>query len=266
MEGDVRFVGSIPALYDRHLGPWLFAPFAADLARRLDVLAPARLLETAAGTGIVTRALAAALPETSIVATDLNQPMIDYAAAQTRARNVTWRQADAQALPFGDGEFDAVTCQFGVMFFPDKARGFAEARRVLRDGGHFVFSVWDRIEDNGLSNLLSETLAARFPDDPPRFLNRGPFGCCDRALISRQLADAGFADVAVETVALRAPTTAHDAAVGLCQGSPLSGEIEARAPGELAAITAFVERELAARVGTGVVETPMQGIVFSAAR
>src|SRR5205823_3383713 len=132
MQGDELFVGSIPALYDRYLGPWKFAPYAAELAERMKALAPARLLELAAGTGLATRALAAALPSAAIVSTDLNQPMLDYAATQTSAPHVRFRQCDAGALPFGDGDFDAVVCQFGVMFFPDKRRAFSEARRVLR--------------------------------------------------------------------------------------------------------------------------------------
>ena len=266
MSSDRLFAGSIPQLYDRHLGPWLFAPYAADLARRLAAQAPARLLEIACGTGVVTRALAAALPATAIVATDLNQPMLDHAASQSAAPNVTWRQADAQSLPFGDGEFDAVVSQFGVMFFPDKPRAFAEARRVLRAGGRYVFSVWDRIEDNELSHLASDLVAARFPDDPPRFLERTPFGHFERSFYTRALAEAGFGHVDVETVALRGRVTAHDVAVGVCQGCPLSGEIEARAPGTLAATTAAVEAAITARLGGGVLEDKMQAVVFSAIR
>jgi SAM-dependent methyltransferase len=261
---DVGFAGSIPDLYDRHLGPWLFVPYAADLARRLKALAPARVLETAAGTGIVTRAIAAALPDAAIVATDLNQDMLDHAATKGGASNVTWRQADAQALPFADGAFDAVTCQFGAMFFPDQPRAFAEARRVLRAGGRFVFSVWDRIEENELALLATEALAARFPDDPPRFLPRTPYGHFDRDVYRRALADAGFGDVAVETVTLRGRATARDAAIGFCQGSPLAGEIEARAPGKLAATTDEVAAAIAARLGAGVVDSKMQAFVFSA--
>ncbi len=263
---DERFVGSIPALYDRHLGPWLFAPYAADLARRLAALAPARVLETAAGTGIVTRALAEALPDGAIVATDLNEPMLAHAAAQSGAAHVTWRQADAQSLPFDDGAFDAVVCQFGVMFFPDKPRAFAEARRVLRAGGCYLFSVWDRIEDNELSHLVTEALAARFPADPPRFLPRVPYGHFDRDFYARALRDAGFGDVDVETVTLRGRATARDAAIGLCQGCPLAGEIEARAPGRLGATTAEVTASIVARLGDGVVDTKMQAIVFGATR
>src|SRR5438128_117370 len=145
-EPDVVFAGSIPELYDRYLVPLIFEAFAADLVARLEGVRPASVLEVAAGTGGVTRAMAARLPETvAITASDLNQPMVDYAAALGTSRPVRWRQADAMDLPFDDHSFDAVVCQFGVMFFPDRPRAFAEICRVLRPGGVFVFNVWDRI-------------------------------------------------------------------------------------------------------------------------
>src|SRR5256885_14920391 len=147
--GDIIFTGSIPKLYETYSVPMIFEPYAADLVGRLASRSLARVLEIAAGTGVVTRALASALPESvAIVATDLNQAMLDQAAAVGTKRAVKWQQADAMQLPFGDATFDAVVCQFGVMFFPDKARAFAEARRVLRPGGVFLFNVWDRIAEN----------------------------------------------------------------------------------------------------------------------
>src|SRR5690242_6913191 len=146
MQSDRVFAGSIPALYERYLGPLIFEPYADDLAERVASGAPNRVLETACGTGIVTRALARRLPAAAeLVASDLNQPMLDFAAGQLKDRRVTWRQADALALPFPDRSFDAVACQFGAMFFPDRVAGYREASRVLRPGGRFVFSVWDRI-------------------------------------------------------------------------------------------------------------------------
>ncbi|HEX7952510.1 MAG TPA: class I SAM-dependent methyltransferase, partial [Burkholderiales bacterium] len=146
---DKVFAGSIPKLYDSHLVPLIFAPYASDLAERLRSRRISRLLEIAAGTGVVTRALAAALPDSAaIVATDLNQAMLDQAARVGTKRAVEWRQADAMQLPFEDASFDAVVCQFGVMFFPDKPKAFAEARRVLRPGGLFLFNVWDSIAEN----------------------------------------------------------------------------------------------------------------------
>src|SRR4051812_41455355 len=168
---DRQFAGSIPETYDRYLGPLLFEPYARDLAAKLAALAPARVLETAAGTGVATRALARALPTSAaIVATDLNRPMLDLAAARMETAEVTWQQADALALPFEEGTFDAVACQFGAMFFADKAAAYREARRVLRRGGRFVLSVWDQLESNELAHAVDEAVAAQFPEDPPRFL------------------------------------------------------------------------------------------------
>ncbi len=154
---DTVFSGSIPSLYDKCLGPLIFAPYAEDLASRLAALNPARVLETAAGTGIVTRALLGALPaDASIVATDLNQPMLDHAAEQISSDRVSWQKADAQALPFPDQSFDAVVCQFGAMFFPDRQKAYREARRVLKPDGHFIFSVWDAIEHNDFAKLTTD--------------------------------------------------------------------------------------------------------------
>ena len=142
---DKLFAGSIPDTYDRYLVPLIFESYANDLAGRLVKANLKDMLETAAGTGVLTRAMASRLPESAhIVATDLNQPMLDYAKArQSDKGRVEWKQADALALPFKDQSFDAVACQFGVMFFPDRIKGYKEARRVLRSGGHFFFSVWD---------------------------------------------------------------------------------------------------------------------------
>ena len=141
MTTDAVFSGSIPSLYDRYLGPVVFEPYAQDLANRLSTLNAERVLETAAGTGIVTRALVSSLaPNVNIVATDLNQPMLDHAAKAVSSSRVSWQKVDAQALPFPDGTFDAVVCQFGVMFFPDKQQAYREARRVLKPGGHFIFN------------------------------------------------------------------------------------------------------------------------------
>src|SRR3954454_15502481 len=234
-ETDRQFAGSIPETYDSYLGPLLSEPYASDLAAKLAALAPARVLETAAGTGVATRALARALlADAAIVATDLSRPMLDLAAAHMETAEVTWQQADALALPFEDGAFDAVACQFGAMFFPDKAAAYREARRVLRRGGHFALSVWERIESNELAHVVDGAVAAQFPEDPPRFLARVPYGYHDADAIIDELRAAGFVEVTVETVARRgrAPSPLH-AAVGFCQGTPLRAEIEARAPGRL---------------------------------
>lgn len=261
---DTAFVGAIPEIYERCLGPMLFEPYARDMAQRFKGF-DGELLETAAGTGRVTRALAEAAPNAAITATDLNAPMLAEAGRLVRAPNVHYQTADAQALPFPDQRFDAVVCQFGVMFYPDKPASFAEARRVLRPGGRYVFNVWDELARNELSRVVHETVSGLFPQDPPAFLARTPFGWWDRGVIERALQDAGFAEVALETVALpTASTSAVSAAEGLCLGTPLRGEIEAR--GDLNAALQAAADALEGRFGSGPISAPGQAVVVTALR
>ncbi len=263
---DKAFTGSIPAVYDRYLGPLIFQPYAKDMADRLAGFADGRVLETTAGTGVVTRVLARTLPErVAIIATDLNPPMLDFAAARNRTRRVTWQQADALALPFADGEFDAIVCQFGFMFFPDKTLAFREALRVLKVGGRLLFSVWDRIEQNEFTHVVDQTVAGVFPDDPPGFLARTPHGYHDAELIHRELRLAGFRGIDIDTVERRSRApSARDPAVGFCQGTPLRNEIETRNPNRLVEATDATARAIAARFGAGPVEGKIQAHVITA--
>ncbi len=265
---DKDFVGSIPELYDRILVPMLFEPYARDLAQRAKAHQPADVLETAAGTGAVTRALASELGrDTRIVATDLNEPMIARAKSQLSDRpGITWQQADALALPFGNATFDLVVCQFGAMFFPDRPKGYSEARRVLKPGGRFLFNVWDRIEDNHFADAVNQAVAEVFPDDPPRFLERTPYGHHVADRIRAELAAAGFGKVEIETVRHQGHASSpSDPAVGLCQGSPLRGEIEARGGVGLDAATDHTTSAVARRFGNGAIEGRLQALVISAA-
>jgi SAM-dependent methyltransferase len=261
---DGRFSGSIPKLYDTHLVPLIFAPYAADLTARLGPRPVSRLLELAAGTGAVTRAMAAALPaSTAIVATDLNQAMLDQASAVGTKRPVEWRQADALRLPFPDAAFDAVVCQFGVMFFPDKAKAFAETRRVLKPGGVFLFNVWGPIEENEFADTVMTALASMFPADPPRFMARTPHGYHDRRTIERDLAYGGFPSAPeITTVEARSQAaSARIPAIAYCQGTPVRSEIEARDASRLDEATDAAEQALARRFGTGAVDGKIQAHV-----
>lgn len=263
---DKAFDGSIPKLYETYLVPLMFEPYAEDLARRLVGRAPARVLEVAAGTGVVTRRLASVLSErVEIVATDLNPPMLELAASIGTRRPVEWRQADAQQLPFPDASFDAVVCQFAAMFFPDKAGAFAEARRVLRPGGVYLFNVWDRIEENEFADTVTAALAALFPDDPPRFLARTPHGYHDRATIERDLAGGGFAEpAAIDRVSGRARAESPRVpAVAYCQGTPLRNEIEARGAPGLGEATDAAAEAIARRFGPGPVAGKIQALVVT---
>ncbi len=263
---DTVFAGSIPALYDRYLGPLLFEPYARDLAARLSDLDAGRVLETAAGTGIVTQAMAERLPpDVKIVATDLNQAMVDHAAARPALKHVELRQADALALPFPDAGFDAVVCQFGAMFFPDRIAGYREARRVLKPGGRYLFSVWDSLQCNPMTACVVDAMAVRYPRNPPRFLARTPHGHHDVDVIRREVVEAGFDPPTIEKVTLpsRAPMALH-AATGFCQGTPMRGEIEAMDPSGLAGATEAAEAALRAAYGAGPIEAPMQAVVVVA--
>ncbi len=264
---DKVFAGSIPEIYDTYLVPLIFESFAADLAARVTHDDPDRVLETAAGSGVVTRALAPQLKASAqYVVTDLNQPMLDRAASQQSDDiRITWQQANALELPFSDDEFGAVCCQFGVMFFPDRVAGYREARRVLRPGGKFVFNVWDAIDENVFANDVTNALAEVFPDDPPAFLARTPHGYNDVEVIRRELEQAGFSNVTIETRKdiSRAPSPRHPA-VAYCQGTPLRNEIEARDADRLEAATDHAASAIARKHGEGAVAAKIQGHVIVA--
>jgi ubiquinone/menaquinone biosynthesis C-methylase UbiE len=220
----------------------------------------------AAGTGIVTMALDRALPAgAAILATDLNQGMIDHAAGKFSSPRVSWRAADGQALPFEDGQFEALVCQFGVMFFPDRAAGYREAKRVLEPGGHYLVNVWDSLEANEAARTVHEAVAAQFPTDPPGFLARTPHAYHDAERIRGELAAAGFRDIQVDTVGVTGrAASAREPAIGFCQGTPLRGEIEARNPAALSAVSEAAARALMERFGAGPIEAPLQALVVSA--
>ncbi|WP_027571525.1 class I SAM-dependent methyltransferase [Bradyrhizobium sp. WSM1743] len=264
---DKVFAGSIPGIYDEYLVPMIFAVYADDIARRVAARSPSVLLEIAAGTGAVTRAVAAALPRgIRYVATDLNEPMLAVAARrQAGDDRITWRQADAMALPFGDAEFDVVCCQFGAMFFPGRIKAYGEVKRVMKPDGTFVFNVWDRIEDNVLTQEATVALETLFPDDPPRFMVRTPHGYYDQAVIRDDLEQAGFRDISIETrpEISRAPSAEY-VATALCQGTPLRSEIEARDASKLQAATDIVAEVIRRRHGSGPVEGKIQAIVIEA--
>src|SRR5437868_10383104 len=193
---NTAFVGSIPENYDRYLGPTLFEPYAADLVARVDVPDSSAVLELACGTGIVTRRLRDRLAaSTNLVATDLNEAMMNYASRKFKdGENVEWKQADATELPFSERSFDAVLCQFGLMFVPDKGKALREAHRVTKPGGKFVFNVWDAIEQNDFPRIAHETIAKFFDDNPPDFYQI-PFSLHDPSVIESLLTDAGFKEI-----------------------------------------------------------------------
>lgn len=264
---DKNFVGSIPDIYDDYLVPLIFEPYAVDIANRVAKTKPKDVLETAAGSGVVTRALAPLLDETTrYVVTDLNQPMLDRAASQQPPSDqIEWLQADALQLPFETGSFDVVCCQFGVMFFPDKIAGYREALRVLREDGCFIFNVWDRIEQNEFAQSVTATAARIFPDDPPVFLARTPHGHGNVSAIVSDLGEAGFGDVDTFTLSERSRASSSMVpALAYCQGTPLRNELEDRAAGSLNEITEAAAADIEKSFGAGSISGRIQGHVIVA--
>ena len=260
-ETDV-FKHSTPSLYDRYMGPLLFEPYAKHVAKEVAALRPGRILETAAGTGIVTRAVSEAVPEATIVATDINPAVVEFAAQLLDSDRVTFERADAQALPFEDESFDLVLCLFGVMFFPDKVQANAEARRVLRPGGAYILVTFNRLDLNPIPKAAGEAVASLFSEDP-RYMERGPFSYTDAAVVERDLRAAGFNSVEVETVELLSTVRAREAAQGIVLGSPFRAEIEKLDTTALERATLAVEKALQSWDGTNA---PMSAHISTAVR
>jgi ubiquinone/menaquinone biosynthesis C-methylase UbiE len=227
------FAHSTPALYDRYMGSLLFKPYAKFVAERCAVLQPHRILETAAGTGIVTREVHVSVPQAEIVATDINPAMLEFATDALHSNRVSFHRVDAQNLPFAEGSFDLVLCQFGVMFFPDKIRANQEARRVLRPNGHYLLVTFDRLELNPIPKAAQDAVSALFAHVPFDYMERGPFSYSDPGQIKYDLLVAGFTDVEIETIKLSSRVNPHDAAQAFVFASPFRSEIERRDPSAL---------------------------------
>lgn len=265
LEQELRFSGSVPDKYDQLMVPLIFRPYAEELAGRARALAPKLILETAAGTGALTEALSHVMAGARIVATDLNPPMLEVASKRIRFEAVQFLPADAQNLPFENGTFDLVVCQFGSMFFPDKVRGHAEARRVLRKGGHYLLAIWDRIERNQITYAAQNALIECFPEDPPLFMREGPFGYHDTLKIETDLHEAGFETVDMETIELRSKiSSARDAALALFYGTPMGVEVEERQAGSGQFVLEAVERALRSLEGPGGIDAPMAAHIVTA--
>ena len=261
------FTGSIPVVYDEHLVPVVFRPYAAVLAARVATWSPDRVLEVAAGTGALTRELAERLPAADIAATDLAPPMVERGAASTGSARVRWQQADAQDLPVADASVDVWVCQFGIMFVPDRARAYREAHRVLRPGGHLLLSTWGPLAGNGFAQVLDEALTAWRPADPPTFVRDVPHGYADPDRVRADLTAAGFSDVQVDVVDLESRgVSAHAVATAFLMGTPAGDPARREGPTALAEVVAAVAGALEQRYGSGELAAPMRALLAQGAR
>jgi ubiquinone/menaquinone biosynthesis C-methylase UbiE len=267
------FAGSIPRTYHDLLGPLIFEPYANDLAARVAALRPLRILETACGTGIVTRKLLAAIqansapaPTAELVATDISEPMLAIARQQVGpAANLTFQPVDACTLPFPDRSFDTLVCQYGFMFFPDKVQAMKEARRVLKPGARLLFNVWDSLDHNPIPSRAHDLMLARFPANPPMFLAEKPFGWSNRAEIERTVRAGGFTNATLETLSFpsQAPTAA-EAARAWIEGTPLLPALAERGFPDPTQIREELTRTLARDFGDHPCRSTMQAVVVTA--
>jgi ubiquinone/menaquinone biosynthesis C-methylase UbiE len=265
-KSDSSFNAAVAKFYESSLVPLIFDPYAQDLASRVRALEPDRVLEVACGTGVVTRALATTLPAScEVIATDLNKAMVSHAESIGSSRAVTWQTADVMALPYEDGAFDVVVCQFSVMFFPDRVGAYREVRRVLRPAGSFLFSVWNGIESNEFADTVTSAVRTLYPEDPPVFLVRTPHGHGSPAEINSDIAAAGFEQCELsqrDDVSVAASPDLP--AVAYCQGTPLRNEIESREPGGLKRATAAATDAIRERFGDGPIEGRISAVVVRA--
>lgn len=263
---DSHFTNAVAQFYESTLVPLIFEPYADDLAARALALKPRAVLEVACGTGVVTRALAHALPgSTEITATDLNKAMVSHAEHVGTSRDVTWRQANVMELPYDDDSFDVVVCQFAVMFFPDRVAAYEEIRRVLRPGGTFLYNLWNTIESNEFAAVVTDAMSALYPSDPPAFLARTPHGHGRPTEIEADAKAAGFQQTQLaQSDHLSTAATPDLAAIAYCQGTPLRDEIEARDPGGLDRATQLAAEALRKRFGPGPIVGRLSAVVVSA--
>lgn len=263
---DKQFVGSIPSIYEEYLVPLIFEAYAQKMAETVMLFKPKYVLELAAGTGVATKALSNISADLSLIATDLNQDMLDQAKLKCSSENVVWQQADALDLPFADNVFDLVMCQFGVMFFPDKIKAYREVLRVLKPGGKFIFSVWDNLNHNTLAKTVTQALAFLYPNNPPSFLARVPYAYAKKERISEDLIKAGFSnkiDFLLEKEVSSA-ASASIPAIAYCQGTPLRLEIEKLGSVSLAQATEYVTESIIKKLGSGEIVSQIQAYLVCA--
>ncbi len=266
-EPTTAFTGALPVVYDEHLVPILFRPYAEVLAARVAAWSPSRVLEVAAGTGALTRELVDRLPDADITATDLAPPMVERGAARVASARVRWQQADAQELPAADASVDVWVCQFGIMFVPDRARAYREALRVLRPGGRLLLSTWGSLAGNGFARVLDEALAAWRPADPPTFVRDVPHGYPDADRVESDLTAAGFQDVRVDVVDLDShAASAHEVATAFLTGTPAGDPARREGTAALEEATAAVTEALQRHFGDGPVTAPMSALVAEGTR
>ena len=259
--------GETATHYDQFFGPLFFEPYAIEVAKRIDPARVSIVLEIAAGTGRVTRHIRERiLPPAKLIASDISEDMLTVAKKKLGHLDIDWQNIDAQQLPFSDNSIDLVVCCFGYMFVRDKPKAFAEAYRVLQPGDLFLFTTWDKLENNAAS-WSAISIAKKYLEEPlPDSYNLAT-SMSDEAVITPLLQDAGFAKISIEKVGLLSVSpTAKEAAYGLVKEGPIYEEIKKRNPAWMDEIKIKVEKELAEKFGAAPLIAPMSAVICQAGK
>ena len=266
MEKTAAFAGTIPANYERYLGPFLFEPYALDLVARLQDKKYTNILEIACGTGRVTAHLAKSVKHDSLTATDLNPDMISVAKEIIEDSKIKWMPADAMELAFDDGSFDLVVIQFGIMFFPDKEKGLKEAYRVLKTGGKLIYNTWNKVETNEAIHEGRVIIESYFGDDPPIFYNV-PFSMYDEKELITLTRRAGFKNIRTTLVKKEGISpSATDLAKGMVEGNPVYLAICERDPSLINTIKEHIQKVITEKFGDKPVKSPLQAWVVEGSK
>lgn len=262
----LNFNGSVPEVYETVLGNFIFEPFAVDIVNRISNKNAFNVLELAAGTGRVTKHLIHAFsPNAKIVASDISLPMMEKAKLVVSSQNLTWQQVDIADIPFSEGSFDVIVCQFGVMFLQDKLRAFSEIRRVLKLGGQLLFSTWACIEENPIWKISNQVATKFFGPAPAAIQKSGPFSICNAVDAEAQLHDAGFIHTKVEKQRITSSiSSASLAAKGFIHGLPLKDIIIKQNPEILSQIQEEMENSFADHFGNNPLTASFTAFVFEA--
>ena len=261
MEKTAAFEGSVPANYERYLGPFLFEPYALDLVSRLKDKKYSDILEIACGTGRVTAHLAKSVKHDTLTATDFNPDMISVAKEIIKNKKIKWMPADAMELPFEDSSFDLIVIQFGIMFFPDKEKGLKEIYRVLKTGGKLIYNTWNKEETNEAIHEGRVIIESYFGENPPIFYSV-PFSMYDDRELTTLTRRAGFKSITTTLVKKEGiGPSASDLSKGIVEGNPVYLSIIERIPSSLNNIKDDIQKKLVEKFGDKPVKSPLQAWV-----
>jgi ubiquinone/menaquinone biosynthesis C-methylase UbiE len=262
-ENSIQFTAGIAEIYEKYLAPVFFISTSKDLVTHIPG-SPAKILELATGTGQVTRILVERYPDAKIFATDLNPGMLGVAKRIVTSENISWDIVNAEEIPYSSDEFDALICQFGIMFFPDKQKALGEAYRVLKPGGTITFNTWDKLESNHICKLADDAVKSVFKVDPPQFYHV-PFSMYDTDEMTKMMQSAGFKNIKIENRKIEGfSDSAENAVLAFTEGNPIAEQIKERDESKLPVLKAAMLDAFKKEYGNGSFNIPLSEFIVTA--